>query len=357
VSGEGASALNLGHILVSGPGIAGMAGVETGTQVTNKATIVVTGDGSFGMGGFGDGHHVTNLGLIEAHGTFATGMEAIGGGPGQFIGADLILDNAGRIITAGDLAIGISLGLASFGVGFQPAVDGRITNEGGITTQGDGAAGIIMAGDGHHLVNSGHITTNGGAFEDASVGIPLDAAGVIVSGGGALVENSHSGLIESKNAASPAVELNVFNRDGITAADLSSTLENFGVIKGVSIAIQGGAGQETVVNHGQIIGNVMLGGGDDTFVFGKDGRVSGDVYLGAGNDHVVVENGSGVSHIADISGGDTVDVSAFFSNFSQLASHTKQQGSDVVITLDHNDTLVLEHTQLANLHLQDLFVV
>jgi hypothetical protein len=117
------------------------------------------------------------------------------------------------------------------------------------------------------------------------------------------------------------------------------------------------AGSETVINHGRIVGNVDLGGGADTFVFGKSGTVAGDVYLGAGNDHVVMENGSGISHIADISAGDTVDVSAFFSNFNQLVSHTTQHGSDVFINLDNNDTLVLEHTQLANLHLHDLFVV
>jgi hypothetical protein len=67
--------------------------------------------------------------------------------------------------------------------------------------------------------------------------------------------------------------------------------------------------------------------------------------------------GSGVSHIADLSAGDVVDVSAFFSTSKQLMDHTQQHGSDVVITLDHNDSLVLEHTQLASLHLHDFFVV
>jgi hypothetical protein len=39
--------------------------------------------------------------------------------------------------------------------------DGTIENRGVIETEGDGAAGTFMAGDGHHLTNSGHITTDG----------------------------------------------------------------------------------------------------------------------------------------------------------------------------------------------------
>jgi hypothetical protein len=102
------------------------------------------------------------------------------------------------------------------------------------------------------------ITTDGGAFVGDPVG-EMRAAGVVVSGDEAVVENTRTGIIESKNAASAAVELNVLERDGFPTADLSSSLENFGLIKGAGVAVLGGAGEETVVNHGHIVGDVDLG--------------------------------------------------------------------------------------------------
>jgi len=129
-------------------------------------------------------------------------------------------------------------------------------------------------------------------------------------------------------------------------------LENFGRIDG-AVAVLGGDGQETVINHGRIVGDVDLGGGDDTFVFAKGGSVAGDVFLGDDDDLVVVENGSGTTVIADFeteaTSGDQIDVSEFFSSFSQVTAHSHQQGNDVVINLDKNDTLVL-----LNVHLSDL---
>src|SRR5262245_65848650 len=179
-----------------------------------------------------------------------------------------------------------------------------------------------MIGDGHYLTNSGQITTHGGAFDFTgdTFEVVLRAAGVVVSGDDALVENTRSGVIKSADAASAAVELNVIERDGLPASAMSSTLENFGLIKGAATAVLGGAGQETVINHGRIVGDVDLGDGADTFVFGQGGTVSGDLFLGGGDDVVRIENGSGTSHIADLaagnSNGDAIDGSPFFSKFN-----------------------------------------
>ena len=98
--------------------------------------------------------------------------------------------------------------------------------------------------------------------------------------------NARAGVIESLNADSAAVELNVLERDDLPAADMSSTLENFGLIEGAAIAVLGGDGQETVINRGRIIGDVDLGFGDDTFVFGSGGGVDGALILGGGDDFV-----------------------------------------------------------------------
>jgi hypothetical protein len=213
-----------------------------------------------------------------------------------------------------------------------------------IETEGDGAAGVAMIGNGHHLTNSGRITAGGGAF----VGDPFGefrAAGVVVSGDDALVENTRTGVIESLNADSAAVELNVLERDGLSNADTSSTLENFGRIEG-AVAVLGGAGDETVINHGRIVGDVDLGAGVDTFVFAKGGVLTGDLVLGGDDDIVRIENGSGTSAITDftgagVAGGDQIDVSAFFSNFEEMQGAVSQSGADLVVALDPNDTLVL----------------
>ena len=106
---------------------------------------------------------------------------------------------------------------------------------------------------------------------------------------------------------------------------MSSQLENFGLIRGAGTAVLGGAGQETVINYGRIVGDVVLGDGADTFVFGKGGTLAGDLFLGGGDDLVVIENGSGRTDIADFaagaSGGDVIDVSAFFLSFGELMTH------------------------------------
>ena len=91
------------------------------------------------------------------------------------------------------------------------------------------------------------------------------------------MENTRTGIIQSKDAASAAVELNVLVRDGLSNAATSSTLENFGRIEG-AVAVLGGAGEEIVNNHGRIVGDVDLGAGDDEFVAGKGGILIGDLF-------------------------------------------------------------------------------
>jgi hypothetical protein len=46
-------------------------------------------------------------------------------------------------------------------------------------------------------------------------------------------------------------------------------------------------------------------------------------------------------------------VSAFFSGFGELLAESSQSGADVVIDLDHNDTLVLSNVQLNALYAGD----
>lgn len=180
---------------------------------------------------------------------------------------------------------------------------------------------------------------------------------MIVSGDDTLVENTRSGVIRSDDAASAAIELNVEEMAGAPAAGLSARLENDGLIRGAGIAVLGGDGEETVINHGRIAGDVDLGDGADTFVFGNGGRVQGEVFLGGGDDLVVIENGAGSAEIADFAagdtGGDVLDVSVFFTSLAELQAHSQQQGGDLIVGLDHKSTLVLNNVQLGALNTGD----
>ncbi|MBA4096156.1 MAG: hypothetical protein C0484_05225 [Rhodospirillum sp.] len=349
--GEDALALNLGRIEIDAAASLAMRGTFANTQVVNAGVISISASDCVGMLGIGDGHQLRNSGLIDAHGTFSTGMGG-GSGPPGTTGSDLEIVNVGRISTDGDLGIGMFLGVTPFE--YRPAFDGIIVNRGTIETEGDGAAGVFVLGDGHHVTNNGRISTDGGVFDRGALGL-VSAAGVIVSGDQAVVENTRSGLIRSEDAASAAVELNVQEFAGAPAADLSARLENFGLIRGAGIAILGGAGEETVINHGRIVGDVVLGDGADNFVFGKGGTLAGDLLLGDGDDFVLIENGAGKISIADFSaaGGDVVDVSAFFSGFDDLTDRSRQNNGDVVIDLDHNDRLLFANVQLTALNAGD----
>lgn len=349
--GDGAAAFNYGRIEIDGAATLGMRGTFANTEVVNAGVISICASDCVGMLGIGDAHQLTNSGLIETHGTFSTGMGGAAGTPGS-TGSDMEIVNTGRISTDGDLGIGMFIGVAP--TDYRPGFDGTIVNRGTIETEGDGAAGIFVIGDGHHVTNSGRISTDGGVFDRGALGL-VSAAGVIVSGDDTLVQNTRSGIIRSEDADSAAMELNAQEFAGVPAAGLSARLENSGLIRAEDIAVLGGAGQETVINHGRIIGDVMLGNGDDTFVFGKGGTLAGDLLLGGGADLVLVENGAGKITIADFSAadGDVVDVSAFFSSFGDLTAHSKQQNGNVVINLDHNDTLVLANQQLASLEAGD----
>lgn len=56
-------------------------------------------------------------------------------------------------------------------------------------------------------------------------------------------------------------------------------------------ALRGGSSDDMVTNHGQIMGHVVLAGGDDTFRF-RDGAISGEIRGGMGDDTLVTNEGS-----------------------------------------------------------------
>jgi hypothetical protein len=344
-----------------GNGLGGLFGIDQffadGGVLRNFGTIAATA--GVGMSLAGDHGLVENFGAIEAYGgVFVDGPTGVR------------VRNAGTIDTGGDLDPAHFFFPA--GIFLSSGADGEASNSGAIRTQGDGAAGIhFVSALGGEVTNSGVIETFGGlgAVFETFGGVSGDdgAAGVNALGMNVLVRNTRSGVIETHDPYSPAILLN--NHDiapdpdipdvfpGIVAADAQARLENDGEIRAVQTAVGGGAGDETVVNRGLIVGDVVLNDGADTFVFGRGGVLDGDLLLGGGGDLVIVERGSGTARVADFApgaaSGDVIDVSAFFSSFDELQSHSQQSGSDVVIDLHGRDALVLADVQLAALDAGD----
>jgi hypothetical protein len=242
--GDHSSIINWGQVSLTSDLDEAITLQRANSEADNHGTITVTADDSFGMVARGAGHTLDNDGSIGVHGSDSIAMAATGGLSAPE-GTDLHLVNSGLISVEGTASFGLALGLAlpdPFGP--KSASHGLVSNSGSITTHGDGAAAIVMVGDSHEFINSGTVRTNGGAATNDLLG-PVRAAGVLVSGDNVSIENERTGAIISNHAGSAAIELNMIDRDGVANAQLSSLVDNWGLIKGVDIAISGGAGKRS----------------------------------------------------------------------------------------------------------------
>ena len=90
------------------------------------------------------------------------------------------------------------------------------------------------------------------------------------------------------------------------SGDFNDTIINKGRVEGDYFAIQIDEGDDRVINHGKIIGNVDLGAGNDVFDT-RGGKVNGTVAGGTGNDTYLVSNAAVDIHENFLLGGtDTV---------------------------------------------------
>jgi Ca2+-binding RTX toxin-like protein len=151
--------------------------------------------------------------------------------------------------------------------------------------QGLGASGISISNAGSTLVNRGRILQEGNVA-------------VFTYGSGAAVTNF--GLIESA--------LTGFGN--VSTANGAFTLDNFGTIRAGGDAYRDDSSEEffgpqtdTVRNAGTIIGNVLLGRGDDLFD-GRAGAIDGVLYGGVGNDRIFT--GTGANRLFGGDGNDTL---------------------------------------------------
>ena len=93
-----------------------------------------------------------------------------------------------------------------------------------------------------------------------------------------------------------------------------------------------------------------------------NGQVGYDIFASLGGaDDFFVEDGDGDDTIlgfeTGITGGDSIGIWLFgFSDFNDLLNSTSQNGSDVFIQMDVNDSLTLANLQVNDLYWDDFIV-
>src|SRR5262245_30371229 len=93
----------------------------------------------------------------------------------------------------------------------------------------------------------------------------------------------------------------------------------------------------------------LLGGSDRDLLLGGPDK---DLMVGGpGNDTFLIRHDTGVDTIADLQPGDRIDIRDFnFASFQAVLDAARQSHDDVVINLGGGDRLVIEDTQLSDLH-------
>lgn len=249
-----------------------------------------------------------------------------------------VFKNYGSITGTGDYGSGITFWGA-----------GEVLNEGTISMNGGGGSGVATFWFDQPPVavtNHGLIQTLGGGLvleemafrheldEDGNlIQVPLPTGfftnvqyGVLVSNGSIL--NDIDGIIEAPGELSTAVRMTWEEGQNVV-------LENYGTITGTAGsvarfdgrgpdgniirndrfifgAIDGGPGQDIVVNYGTITGSIGLGDGDDSFTNKSTGIINGSIDLGAGFDSLTNETGGLISAMDDavVAGDDSTIVNA-----------------------------------------------
>lgn len=227
------------------------------------ATITVENQYGISENGF-FGSDIRVLGNINITGELA-GVHLTGSGSSVFIGNDARI-NAQRA----------ELGILSEGADFEIINHGRIlVGDTAVFSSMSGSVdnyGTIRGGDNAVFISApGGQVRNFGRFESEGNGLNVDA-------GGTHIENAKDAEISG-------------NYCGISISGAgSSELVNRGVVRSDGgPAIHAGSGDATILNTGNIIGDVSLGEGNDV-VDTRKGILKGTIEGGAGSDTFLISD-------------------------------------------------------------------
>ncbi len=339
VDGGPNDSLNVFGVSMSG----GNADFSSNLFINNASgTVRVINDGATGAFGTRGNQDIVNHGLIEAWSAHdATGVHARA--------VFWRIDNTGVIAAhAGGLATGVTLpnepiltsaphrtevlannsgqilATGATAIGYYSALNTILTNSGLIEARGvNGAIGLILDANGS-FTNSGTIR----AIADQGLSIAFTAFNVesISARGNGVQTYVNSGLIEGDIAIYIADEAGIFIQRSI------EHVFNTGTIIGEVIL---GAGDDEVRNAGVIAGNIDFGAERD-FYDGTGGIVLGGIFGGFGNDRLIggsledylfgedgadaIFGGSGNDYIDGGRGNDALDGGTGIDTLSYLSS-------------------------------------
>ena len=253
-------------------------------------------------------------------------------------------------------------------------VDFSIRNGGQIRGRGDAASDSSLAGDGIRLfsgVSEASVTAEGdirntGSITGTNSGITI-ANGLTLDGS---IQNF--GSITATDGTGIVID-----------GELTGDIFNRGRIQGTDAAIDARDSEAgvTVLNTGRLSGDVYLSESDDILnsangitqgqLFGLDGddqiiagRGNDWISGGAGNDTLTGNSGSdifvfgqnqpGADVITDFdTRRDRIDISALNLGASDVLNNAQQINGDVLLTLDQNQTVLLQDTSLGSLNTND----
>jgi len=153
-------------------------------------------------------------------------------------------------------------------------------NQGIISTSDEG---VTVYGTKSHLTNDGRITAD-------DIGIDL------INCDNSVIDNAAGGKIKSGGTGVS------FSTD----TDVAVTFTNEGSVKSAFAAVSGSNGDDKVINHGTLIGDVYLGDGDNVFDT-RGGTLDGLFIAGDGDDTLITDKASvKFSNTSDTDGVDTV---------------------------------------------------
>ncbi|MCF3641825.1 hypothetical protein LXM94_17775, partial [Rhizobium sp. TRM95111] len=186
------------------------------------------------------------------------------------------------------------------------ADDTKITVSATGTVTGENIT-ISMQGADASIVNRGSIFGTNFAIRLEGNSAFLKNEGTIDSDGTAVYISDDNGEVENLGGTiSGVVGINT-----VLVAGQDVSIFNSGTISGTTYAYSGSAGSETLVNRGDIIGDVYLRDSNDVFDT-VGGTVTGSVYGGNGNDTYKVDT-AGISLVETSTGGtDTIESSVSF---------------------------------------------
>ena len=292
-------------------GAGGAAGNGGKVDVTNQGEIYTFGDGAYGIfaqsigGGGGVAGSVNRFYADKLNIGTSLAFGRAGGGGGN--GGEVTLINEGDITTTGKGAYGIFAqsvggggGIAG-GLGVGPQLqeswfgsvggDGKggtvtIEHRGDIETHGEGAHGIFAQSvGGEDFGGEVKVTVSGDITVHGKGALPVIAQSV---GNGGTMNMVVIYEKDPDTYESGTIMGNLESGVGFIDGD-KNRFKNHGTvttIQGVSgTAVSGTTGDDTVENHGTIIGRVDLGTGENEFINESGAHLyPGDaVHLGAGN--------------------------------------------------------------------------